>query len=89
MKRALGNVGVICEQVIELSAVNGHACVLDADAVLFQRSDGFVDDLPVTGEAFRRREINFDKLDIEGQGHKTRQNLGKGDLRHFITVKYD
>ena len=48
-----------------------------------------MDDLPVAGEALGCRQVNFDKLDIEGQGDKTRQNLGKGDLRHFITVEHD
>ena len=48
-----------------------------------------MDDLPVTGEALGCRQIDLHKLNIEWQGDKTRQNLGKGDLRHFITVKHD
>ena len=43
--------------------------------------------LTVTREALGRRQVDFDKVDIEWQRDKARQNFGESNLRHLIAMQ--
>jgi len=83
------DVWVLGQQVVQLTAVDRHAGVLDADAVRFERVDSVSHRLTVGQQAVLGGQVDFDQVDFEPAVYKLLENAIEGDLRHFVAVEHN